>query len=136
MAPYETLDIHGNGDYYTGYYELYDLKTGANVAVVDAEHYSNNWQRFYALPSPPYSKLMRSIPLVENLHEDELAFVLTWGSSPRDLDLHVEFIASPTILCKCDFSMHECGGVRYMTDTVGGGDRGADVIKFDWIGDF
>jgi len=79
---------------------------------------------------------MRSIPLVEELKADELALVLTWGDSPRDLDIHVEFIASPSILCKCDFSMRACGGVRYMTDTLSGGDRGADVIKFDWIGDF
>jgi hypothetical protein len=32
--------------------------------------------------------------------------------------------------------MHYCGGVKYMADTVEGGDRGADVIKFEWIGDF
>ena len=49
---------------------------------------------------------MRALPLVEELKEGELAMTLTWGYSPRDLDIHVEFIASPTILCKCDFSMH------------------------------
>lgn len=62
--------------------------------------------------------------------------VLTWGYSPRDLDIHVEFIAAPTILCRCDFSMRQCGGVRYMEDTVKNGDRAGDVVKFDWIGDF
>jgi hypothetical protein len=79
---------------------------------------------------------MRSTPLVPVLGEGELAMVLTWGYSPRDLDIHVEFVASPTILCKCDFSMKSCGGVRYMSDTVSGGDRGSDVIKFDYIGDY
>lgn len=81
-------------------------------------------------------KGMRSIPLVPLLEEGELSLVLTWGYSPRDLDIHVEFIASPNILCKCDFSQHSCGGVRYMEDTIAGGDHGSDVIKFDWIGDF
>jgi hypothetical protein len=42
---------------------------------------------------------MRAIPLVPDLKEGELALVLNWGYSPRDLDIHVEFIASPTILC-------------------------------------
>ena len=80
--------------------------------------------------------MMRTTPLVPVLNEGELALVLTWGYSPRDLDIHVEFIASPTILCKCDFSMKHCGGVKYMADTVQGGDRGSDVIKFDYIGDY
>ena len=42
---------------------------------------------------------MRSIPLVPELSEGELALVLTWDHSPKDLDIHVEFIASPTIYC-------------------------------------
>jgi hypothetical protein len=79
---------------------------------------------------------MRALPLIEELNEGELALTLTWGYSPRDLDIHVEFIASPTILCKCDFSMHQCGGVKYKSDTMHGGERGADVIKFDYIGNF
>ena len=134
----EVLQYHGNGgQYQTGNFEFYDLKAGAYVAVFDTPlGYVKNFQRFYALPSPPYSKQMRSVPLVPELGAGELALVLTWGYSPRDLDIHVEFVASPTILCKCDFSMHQCGGVKYMTDTTAGGDRGADVIKFDYIGDF
>lgn len=83
---------------------------------------------------------MRGLPMVPRLYEGELALVLTWdnidGENGRDLDIHVEFIASDTILCKCDFSMQNCGGVHYVEDTVIGGNRGADVIKFDWIGDF
>jgi len=54
---------------------------------------------------------MRSIPLVPDLLDGELALVLTWGYTPKDMDIHVEFIASPTIACKCDFSMRQCGGV-------------------------
>lgn len=36
LTPYETLDYFGNGEYYTGYYELYDLPTGAYVAIVES----------------------------------------------------------------------------------------------------
>ena len=79
---------------------------------------------------------MRSIPLVPELEDGELALVLTWGYSPRDLDLHVEFVASQTLLCKTDFTMKSCGGVKYMQDSVEGGHKGADVIKFEKIGDF
>ncbi len=106
------------------------------ISIADSLGYNMNFQRFYALPSPPYTKLMRPLPMVPWLVEGELALVLTWGYSPKDLDLHVEFIVAPTVLCKCDFSMHYCGGVRYIADTSEGGDKGADVIKFDWIGDF
>lgn len=135
--PYEVLEIYGNGVYDSGNFELYDLKSGPYVAVVDTPiGFIRNFQRFYALPSPPFTKHMRSIPLVPELQAGELALVLTWAYSPRDLDIHVEFVASPTVLCKCDYSMHQCGGVKYMTDTTLGGDRGADVIKFDYVGDF
>lgn len=95
------------------------MKSGAYVAVIDPPvGFIKNFQRFYALPSPPFTKVMRSIPLVPELQEGELALVLTWGYSPKDLDIHVEFVGAPTILCKCDYSMHQCGGVRYMTDTT------------------
>lgn len=131
------IEHSGGGIYYTGDFEIYDLKSGSYVAVIDTPiGFIRNFQRFYALPSPPFTKTIRSIPLVPELNEGELALVLTWGYSPRDLDIHVEFVASPTILCKCDFSLHQCGGVKYMTDTTTGGDRGADVIKFDYMGDY
>lgn len=104
---YEVLDHYGNGIYYTGMFDVYDLKSGPYVAVIDTPAaYIKNFQRFYALPSPPFTKTMRSIPLVPELNEGELALVLTWGYSPRDLDLHVEFVGSPTILCKADYSVH------------------------------
>jgi hypothetical protein len=50
------LDYHGNGVDYTGEFEIFDLKSGAYVAVVDTPvGYIRNFQRFYALPSPPYT---------------------------------------------------------------------------------
>lgn len=118
-------------------FDIYDLKAGPYVAVIDTPiGYIKNFQRFYALPTPPFTKHMRSIPLVPELSEGELALVLTWGYAPKDLDLHVEFVGSPTILCKADYSTHACGGVRYMSDAIEGGDHGADVIKFDYVGDY
>lgn len=75
---YEVIDYYGNGVYYTGDYEIYDLKTGSYVAVVDTpKGFIRNFQRFYALPYP-YPKQMRSIPLVPELNDGELSLVLTW----------------------------------------------------------
>jgi len=48
LTPYETIDYIGNGDYYTGFYELFDLPTGAYVAIVESLGYVKNFQRFYA----------------------------------------------------------------------------------------
>ena len=57
--------------------------------------------------------MLRANPMVPSLEDGQLALVLTWGEmSPKDLDIHVEFIAHQDILCKCDFSMRSCGGVR------------------------
>ena len=42
--------------------------------------------------------------MVPNLKPGELQLILTWGNQPKDLDLHVEFVASPSILCKVDFA--------------------------------
>jgi hypothetical protein len=74
--------------------------------------------------------------MMKELEASQLGLILTWDYSPKDLDIHVEFAASPTILCRCDFSMHECGGVRLVSDTTGGGNEGSDSIIFDYIGDF
>ena len=57
--------------------------------------------------------MLRANPMVPSLEDGQLALVLTWGEmSPKDLDIHVEFIAHQDILCKCDFSMRSCGGVH------------------------
>ena len=135
--PYEKLEIFsGNGQYYTGYFELFDLSPGPYIAIAESKGFINNFQRFYSLPVSTI-KPMRAFPLVPNLDEGQIALVLTWGQATlRDLDIHVEFIASPNILCKCDLLMRSCGGVSYMTDQTSGGERGADVIKFDQVGDY
>lgn len=59
---------------------------------------------------------MRPIPMIPNLADGELAITLTWGYSPHDLDMHVEFAADRTIFCKTDFALKECGGVRAVID--------------------
>lgn len=43
LTPYETIDYIGNGDYYTGFYELSDLPTGAYVAIVESQGYIKNF---------------------------------------------------------------------------------------------
>ena len=42
-SPYEKLDITGTGEYYTGFFELYDLKSGVYTAVIDADNYIKNF---------------------------------------------------------------------------------------------
>lgn len=117
-------------NYYNGFFDLNGLNSGAWVAITESKGYMHNLQRFYALPSPPYTEQMRPMPMVPDLKAGELSLVLTWDHAPKDLDLHVEFAVSPTTLCKSDFSMHSCGGVNYLTDSDEGY-TGADTIKFD-----
>lgn len=52
MVPYEKLNFYGNGEYYTGFYELYDISPGSYVAVAEATGFIKNFQRFYSLPTP------------------------------------------------------------------------------------
>jgi hypothetical protein len=136
FTPYERLEFIGQGQFYTGYYELFNLEEGPNIVIAEAKGYHNNFQRFYAFPSPPYTSEIRPIPMVKQLDPSQLEIILTWSHSPKDLDLHVEFIASPTILCKSDYTMKHCGGVELLTDSQNSGEKGADVIKFNYIGDF
>lgn len=106
VVPYEKVDYVGTGEYYTGFFELYDLQPGVFVAIAETPSgFTKNFQRFYTLPTP-FPRIMRSLPMVPDLEEGELALVLQWGYSPRDLDIHVEFVASPTIECKVDFANH------------------------------
>lgn len=135
-SAYEKLDYYGStlGDFYTGFYELVDLTPGAYIAIAEAKGYSTNFQKFYALSQ---LEKLRSFPMVPYLEEGQLGLVLTWGNfAPRDLDIHVEFIAAQDILCEVDYSMRACGGVRYMSDTIQGGNRGADAVKFEKVGDY
>lgn len=42
-TPYENLNYYGNGEYYTGFFELYDLKAGPYIAVAEAPGYIKNF---------------------------------------------------------------------------------------------
>lgn len=92
------------GDYYTGFYEFYDLTPGSYIAIAQSKGYINNIQRFFLTKDTVSSKVL---PMIPQLKEGELSLVLTWGNSdaPKDLDIHVEFIADRDILCKVDFLM-------------------------------
>ena len=43
FVPYEKLEMVGNGEYYTGYYELIDLPTGSYIAIAEAYGYHSNF---------------------------------------------------------------------------------------------
>eukprot|EP00349_Pseudokeronopsis_sp_Brazil_P010707 CAMPEP_0202978818 /NCGR_PEP_ID=MMETSP1396-20130829/85135_1 /ASSEMBLY_ACC=CAM_ASM_000872 /TAXON_ID= /ORGANISM="Pseudokeronopsis sp., Strain Brazil" /LENGTH=172 /DNA_ID=CAMNT_0049717957 /DNA_START=261 /DNA_END=779 /DNA_ORIENTATION=- len=69
-------------DLETGYFDLENITAGVYTAVADSLGYNLNFQRFYALPSPPYTSTIRPIPMVPWLYNGELTLVLTWGASP------------------------------------------------------
>jgi len=67
------------------------------------------------------------MPLVPKLKDGELAVVLSWSTGNtatgnnvelQDLDLHIEFEASETIMCNVDFTMRQCNGVKLTTDSL------------------
>lgn len=66
------------------------------------------------------------IPLVSKLKEGELAVVLTWTQGAnvlsnhnvnlQNLDLHVEFQPSDSVICRVDYLMRQCNGVQLTGD--------------------
>ena len=75
---YERLDYFSSiaGDYYTGFYELFDLVPGTYVAIAESKGYLTNFQRFYITSSLSF---IRAFPMVPSLGEGQLALVLSWG---------------------------------------------------------
>jgi hypothetical protein len=43
MSPYESLNFYGNGDYYTGYFKIYELFYDVYDLVVESEGYIKNF---------------------------------------------------------------------------------------------
>ena len=101
-------------------------------------------RKFFALPGQPTQVEM---PMLAPLEDGELAVVLMWTQGAtvagtqvelQDLDLHVEFQPSDTVLCNVDFTMRSCNGVTLTTDSLStnGKITTIQVAKFDKIGDF
>lgn len=85
--------------------------------------------------------------MVAKLKEGELAVVLTWVEGSvingdnvdlQNLNLHVEFQPSETIMCNVDTLLRQCNGVKLTTDKYSSGDtiKSIQALKFDHIGDF
>jgi len=64
-VPFERLDLLGSGDYYTGFFQLFDMNTGPYVAIAESSGFHYNFQKLYSAPQFP--KQMRPIPLVSEL---------------------------------------------------------------------
>ena len=96
-AAYEKLDIiSDNGLYYSGFFDIVELTSGLYTAVTESQGYLTNFVKFTVT-----SGLIQGIkpfPILPKLEEGQLALLLTWSSSKiKDIDIHVDFIASPTI---------------------------------------
>jgi len=121
-------------------------KIGENIATVTEEDgdFMLATRKFFNLPGQPS---VIDLPLLAPLEDGELAVVMTWtqgasvaGTSVelQDLDLHVEFQPTDSILCNVDFTMRSCNGVTLTTDklSTNGKITTIQVAKFDKIGDF
>ena len=63
-----------------------------------------------------------------------MALSLAWGNNQYDLDLAVEFEASPDIKCRVNYAYRECGGVRLNVDnSMVAARSSADIVTFDVV---
>jgi len=70
-----------------------------------------------------------AVPMIPVLDEHQLAMSLTYGNTQYDLDLSVEFVASPDMTCRVNFANRECGGVRLIVDnSMESARSSADII--------
>lgn len=90
----------------------------------DEDAFVNSKRRFFTLPGMDTNI---EVPLVSKLKDGELAVVLTWTQGAtisgtnaiiNNLDLHVEFQTSSSVLCQVDFTQRQCSGVRLSTDST------------------
>lgn len=110
---------------------MVDLPSGLYTAVSESQGYLTNFVKF-AVTSTLFQGI-KPFPILPKLEEGQLALLLTWSSYKiKDLDLNVEFIGSPTISCKVDFTSRSCGGVKQISDASSSGESaGSDVILFE-----
>ena len=127
-----------------------DAKTiphvGENYIKVssDQDAFVDSERRFFTLPGMDTNV---EVPLVSKLQDGELAVVLTWTQGAtisgnnailNNLDLHIEFQTSSSVLCQIDFAQRQCSGVKLTTDSAitDGKITQIQAAKFDKIGDF
>jgi len=119
---------------------------GENTISVssDEDAFVDSKRNFFTLPGMDTNI---EVPLVSKLQDGELAVVLSWtqgstvsGSSAiqNNLDLHIEFQTSPSVLCQIDFTGRQCGGVKLTTDSISTDGKFTQIqaAKFDHVGDF
>jgi hypothetical protein len=119
---------------------------GESIVKVSTDEnvFLKSQRRFFNLPGQA-SKI--EIPLVSKLLDGELAVVLTWTQGAKvhgsqaelqNLDLHVEFKVSDTVICNVDYTERQCNGVKMTADSFITDNKMSTVqaIKFDKLGDF
>lgn len=122
-----TLSLHQGVDR-RDYYQLNDQENYIEIGIQDSKSvprigenrvmvtekdavFSNSQRTFFALQG---EKSVIEMPLVSRLKDGELAVVLSWTSGQnvvgnnveiQNLDLHVDFEASETVMCNVDYAM-------------------------------
>jgi hypothetical protein len=122
-----TLSLHQGVDR-RNYYQLNDQENYIEIGIQDSKSvprigenrvavtekdavFSNSQRTFFALQG---EKSVIEMPLVSRLKDGELAVVLSWTSGQnvvgnnveiQNLDLHVDFEASETVMCNVDYAM-------------------------------
>ena len=90
----------------------------------DGGDFLNSKRRFFVHPSQSNEV---EIPMVAKLKDGELAVVLTWNQGSQivgnnvelqDLDLHVEFQPTDSVLCDVDSYSRQCNGVQLTADSL------------------
>lgn len=107
---------------------------GSNIVIAESQNYHHNFQKFYLWKD--INKEIRPIPLVKYLESSQMEIILSWATQPKDLDIHLSFVASKEVLCNVDYSMKHCAGAELLTDSQNSGEKGADVVKIDSIGPY
>jgi hypothetical protein len=76
------------------------------------------------------------ISLTPTLDDNSLRFVLSWESSPKDLDIHTIFQVSRFQLCGVYFAMKQCVGTVLDSDNNNGGPNGVETITISPLGNY
>lgn len=79
---------------------------------------------------------MRTVSLTPIITDRVLRIVLSWESSPKDLDLHSLFPVSRIRKCQVFFAKRECIGVNLDTDNIMGGTNGVETLTFTTLGNY
>ncbi len=80
--------------------------------------------------------MIGTISLTPVMTDNSLRFVLSWESSPKDLDIHALFQLSRMQKCEVYFAKKDCVGVTLDVDNLDGGTNGVETITINTLGNY